>query len=84
MQSLLGGLAVLGLVVVFAQGVMCLVLKRKSQQQKKTIKRQERVIHTLEDHLKNAKVKQKHQQEAQFLSDDDLPMRMQHKDYYRD
>lgn len=52
--------------------------------QQEVIKHQEQVIAGLEESLKNAEVKRKHDEVSKSISDDALRERMQHEGYYRD
>lgn len=52
--------------------------------QKEVIKHQEQVIVGLEESLRNAEIKKKHDEVARSISDDALRERMQSEGYYRD
>ena len=71
--------------------VVAIALRAKNARLEKTIsyqheiiKHQERTIVALEEDIKNAKLKQKHDEAARALSDDALRERMQYEGYYRD
>lgn len=58
-------------------------LEKTINYQHEIIKHQELTIAALEEDVKNAKLKQKHDEVARALSDDALRERMQHEGYYR-
>ena len=79
------------LVVAILIGLLCLRLWFKNlsatqdlHYQREVIQHQEGTIRVLAEELRNAKIKQKHSEVAQSLSDDVLRERMQHEGYYRD
>lgn len=59
-------------------------LEKTINYQHEIIKHQELTIVALEEDVKNAKLKQKHDEVAKSLGDDALRERMQHEGYYRD
>lgn len=77
----------LGLIIVVgyaAYRIKTGLLKADLLIQKAIVEHQEQVISGLEESLKNAEVKRKHDEVAKSISDDALRERMQHEGYYRD
>lgn len=72
------------LVVAIALRAKNARLEKTISYQHEVIKHQEQKIVALEEDIKNAKLKQKHDEVARTLSDDALRERMQHEGYYRD
>lgn len=59
-------------------------LEKTINYQHEIIKHQEQTIVALEEDIKNAKLKQKHDDVVKSLSNDTLRERMQHEGFYRD
>lgn len=80
---------VLGLMFLLVAAWIWQWIKTKSLEsiiftQEEVIKHQEKVIIGLEESLKNAEVKRKHEEVSKSISNDALRERMQHEGYYRD